>query len=248
MKRIAAWALMLGLVSSIGAGTVSAGFVNGNFATGDLTGWTASAIDQNGNPVTPLISVATSAAGNFAVFDTGNYATGPFDSTLSQSFMVTAAEPVLSFDFNHLPTLATDPTGTGTSSFLDSFVASLSDGTNTYVLLLVDSTGSLTDPFGTAPGSVTIGPSFNSPLDSTLSADLSSLAGQTLTLNLDVTSQDDGSQSTFDATNFLTLPPSTSNLIPEPSSLVLAAIGLLSSLFFLRKRPRPVAAKPGARG
>ena len=62
-----------------------------------------------------------------------------------------------------MPTLTPDPTGTGTSSFRDSFVASLFDGTKTYVLLLTDSSGSLTDPFGTAPGSVTIGTSSSSP-------------------------------------------------------------------------------------
>jgi hypothetical protein len=125
---------------------------------------------------------------NFAAFDTGNYFTGPFDSTLSRSFPVTAAEPILSFDFNRLPTLTPDPTETGTSPFRDSFVASLSDGTNTFALLLVDSSDALTDPFGTAPGSVTIGPSSIIPvLDSTLRVDLSSLAGQTLTLFLDVT-------------------------------------------------------------
>ena len=47
--RNAVLALVVGVVSSVGSGTASAGFVNGNFATGDLTGWTASAIDQNGN-------------------------------------------------------------------------------------------------------------------------------------------------------------------------------------------------------
>jgi hypothetical protein len=236
--RNAALALLIGVFSFVGSATAYAGFINGNFATGDLTGWTASAIDQNGNPVTPLISVASSGGTNFAVFDTGNFATGPFDSTLSQSFLVTAAQPILSFDFNHLPTLTPDPTGTGTSSFRDSFVASLFDGTKTYVLLLTDSSGSLADPFGTAPGSVTIGTSSGSPLDSTLRADLSSLAGQTLTLDLDVTNQNDGFRSVFDPTNFLTSTPMPPNFIPEPNSLMLAVIGGVASLLYVRKRRR----------
>jgi hypothetical protein len=231
-------ALLVGLVTSVGSGTASAGIVNGDFATGDLTGWTASAIDQNGNPVTPLISVVSMGSIHDAVFDTGQYATGPYDSTLSQSFLVTAAQPILSFDFNKMPTLTPDPTGTGTSPFGDSFVASLFDGTNTYVLLLIDSSGSLTDPFGTAPGSVTIGQSSNSPLDSTLQADLSSLAGQTLMLNLDVTSQDDGFQSMFDSTNFGMTQVISPNIIPEPSSFVLALIGGVASLLYARKRRR----------
>jgi hypothetical protein len=232
----AMFALLVGVVSSVSTGTVWAGFINGNFATGDLTGWTASAIDQGGNAVTPLISVATSAAGNFAVFDTGNFATGPFDSTLSQSFLVSAAEPILRFDLNDLPTLTPDATGTGTSSFGDSVVASVSDGTNTYALLMVDSSGSLADPFGTAPGTVVIGPSLNSPLDSLFQADLSSLAGQSLTLFLDTTNQDDGFQSVYYFTNFQTAPTIISNFtIPEPSSLVLASIALLTSLLYARK-------------
>jgi hypothetical protein len=230
-------ALLIGVTSAVCTRTASAGLVNGNFATGDLTGWTASAIDQNGNAVTPLISVASSGGTNFAVFDTGNYATGPFVSTLSQSFLVTAAEPILRFELNHLPTLTPDATGTGTSSFGDSVVASVSDGTNTYALLMVDGSGSLTDPFGTAPGTVVIGPSLNSPLNSLFQADLSSLAGQTLTLFLDATNQDDGFQSVYYFTSFQTARTIKSNFtIPEPSSLVLASIALLSSLLYALKR------------
>jgi hypothetical protein len=235
--RNAVLALVVGVISSFGSGTASAGLlVNGDFATGDLTGWTASAIDQNGNSVAPLISVVSIGNIHDAVFDTGNYATGPFDSTLSQSFLVTAAEPVLSFDFNHLPALSADATGTGTASFRDSFVVSVFDGTNSYALLLIDASGSLTDPFGNAPGSVTIGRSSIFPLqDSTLRADLSSLAGLTVTLNIDVTSQDDAFRTVFDFTNAQTSPVSSSNFVPEPSSLVLAVIGGMTSLLYFRK-------------
>src|SRR5271157_10160 len=125
--RNAVLALLFALFLSVGSGTASADLlVNGNFATGDLTGWNASAIDQGGIPTTPLISVSSSSGGiHYAAFDTGTYATGPFDSTLSQSFTVTAAQPILSFDFNSMPTLSVDPTGTGTSPFRDSFVASV---------------------------------------------------------------------------------------------------------------------------
>jgi PEP-CTERM motif-containing protein len=83
---------------------------------------------------------------------------------------------------------------------------------------------------------MTMGPSLNSPLDSTFTADLSSLAGQTLTLYLDVTSQDDGFQSVFQFTNAATDPMSASNPIPEPSSLVLAVIGGMTGLLCFRKR------------
>jgi hypothetical protein len=98
--RIAGRAFVaVGAVSSVGSGATFADFINGNFATGERTGWTASAIDQTGNPVTQLISVASSAGKNFVVFNTGPYASGPFDSTVSQPFVVRAAQPILSFDF-----------------------------------------------------------------------------------------------------------------------------------------------------
>jgi hypothetical protein len=228
--------LLVGLAWSSGSAAVRAGFINGNFATGDLTGWTASAIDQHGNPVTPLISVASAGGANFAVFDTGTYAAGPFDSTLSQSFLVTAAQPILSFDLSGLPKLSPDSSGTGMSSFQDSFVASVFDGTNTHALLLIDASGALADPFGTAPGTVTLGPSLNSPLDTTFTADLSSLAGQTLTLNLDVTSQDDGSQSSYSVTNFTTSARQTQNAIPEPHSIVLASAFVMAGLCYAWKQ------------
>jgi len=117
-----------------------------------LSGWTITAIDQNGNLMTQLIFVESIDNAHAALFDTGSFATGPHISTLSQSFSVTAAEPFLFFDLNQLPTLTPDATGSGTGSFHDSLVASLDDGEMTYALLLVDSTGTLTDPFGTAPG------------------------------------------------------------------------------------------------
>ena len=53
--------------------------VNGDFATGDLTGWTVSAVDQLGDPVAPLITVVPlNPTTNAADFPTGDFATGPF--------------------------------------------------------------------------------------------------------------------------------------------------------------------------
>jgi hypothetical protein len=234
--RTVVWALVVAGTTFVASGPASAGLVNGNFATGDLSGWTASAIDQNGHAVTPLIAVGSSGGTHFAVFDTGTYAAGPFDSTLSQSFLVTATQPILSFDFNRLPALTSDATGTGKASFRDSFVASLFDGTQSFPFLLIDSSGAHADPFGRAPGKVTIGPSLNSPLDSTLGLDLSSLAGHALMLNLDVTSQDDGFRSVYDPTNFETSAAPKPNSIPEPSSVVLLLIGAIATLYYSRKR------------
>src|SRR5690606_39765554 len=55
-------------------------------------------------------------------------------------------------DFSGLFTQS-DPTGTGGATFLDAFVISLETAAGFRDLLMVDQTGPLADPFGTAPRS-----------------------------------------------------------------------------------------------
>jgi hypothetical protein len=72
-----------------------------------------------------------------------------------------------------------------------------------------------------------------SPIDFSLSADLSAELGKTLTLSLDLSNEDDGNRSLFDPTNFSTGSLSGSK-VPEPHSLALVGLGALMSLLFLR--------------
>ena len=60
--------------------------------------------------------------------------------------MIEATKPFLSFDFS-LAALVSDPTGSGTSSFLDALTVSLDNVTSTFSLLLVDQNGALPDPW-----------------------------------------------------------------------------------------------------
>ena len=161
------------MLFSVFSGESQGTIINGDFATGDLTGWTTSAIDQAGQPTTSLVSVESSGGTFFADFPTGQFADDVFISTLEQTFTVTAQEPILSFEFS-LPSIIEDNTGSGNSPFFDAFVVSLENvGTGDFFdLLLVDQFSVLADPFGTAPGTVTLGAPSSPLFDFVFNADL----------------------------------------------------------------------------
>jgi hypothetical protein len=214
------------------AGTASATIiVNGDFETGDLTGWTASATGAviPPPPLTPLISVISIGGSSAAEFETGDFASGPFISTLEQTFTLPPDTSQLVFDFS-LST-APDPTGTGTSPFLDSFVVSLTDSVDFFDLLLVDAFGAIPDPFGSAPGTVALGSPMNPALDFGLTVDISALAGSTVTLFFDIINEDDGSITTALLDN-VAVPAQ----IPEPHTLWLLVGGIFSLLVMGKKR------------
>ena len=87
--------LSLGLAITLSAGSAFAVIANGDFGTGDFTGWTVSAIDDLGGPIdpSPFISVVSFGGGNAAQFETGEFAEGLFIGTLEQTFAISAAEP-----------------------------------------------------------------------------------------------------------------------------------------------------------
>lgn len=205
-----------------------ASIINGDFETGDLTGWTVSVFGGS-----PLISVVDLGGNNVAHFPTGDFATGPFIQTLEQSFVVDPGLPFLTLDFG-LPELQPDPTGTGASPFLDAFVVAASSGAGTFELLLVDANGALADPFGTAPGAVFLGPPTNPSLDFSLSADLSLLLGP-ITLSFFVTNEDDGSQFNM---LYLDNVVMTEEPVPAPGTLLLIGLGLLGTTSLGRRRSR----------
>ncbi len=209
--------------------------LSGDFESGDLTGWTASAIDGLASPTTPLISVSSASGNNFAVFETGEFDDDVFVSTLEQSFTVSAAEPLFIFDLT-LPGTSADPTGTGAGLFSDSFSVGLDDGTDFFDLFSIDTFGAVPDPFGTAPGAVTVGPPLDPSFDLSVTADLSLLAGQTATLFFEVLSENDGSQFTLNVDNVRTAAPPINDRIPEPATAALGITGLAAIGIVSRRR------------
>ena len=191
-----------------------------------------SAIDTNGNPVTPLISQTTFEGQDVWHFDTGDYATGPMISTLAFTDIgPTSTNGNLLFEFSLMTTTA-DATGTGGSMFPDSFTVSVFDGSQTMTLLMIDRDGYTTDPFGTAPGHVIAGVNNDSSdLDYTFNADLRSLEGQTIDLYFDILGEDDGFISELYIGDDIRIEDS---LIPEPGSIMLGLWGF--ALYALRRR------------
>ncbi|MCI0561154.1 MAG: hypothetical protein MN733_21930 [Nitrososphaera sp.] len=115
------------LVGSLLSGAVrndiANSIVNVDFATGDLTVWTASAVNADGHLAKLLIRVVDLGGVESAGFSTGEFTTAPFVSTLEQTFTVDAVEPVSSVEFS-LPDVRPDATGTGSRVFLNSLIVS----------------------------------------------------------------------------------------------------------------------------
>ncbi|MCX6878827.1 MAG: PEP-CTERM sorting domain-containing protein [Verrucomicrobia bacterium] len=201
-----------------------------------LTEFSRSAIDTLGNPVAPLITDVTMGGAPLYEFSTGTFAAGPFISTLAFQFTPAADENNLLLHFLLMSGTA-DPSGTGTSPFHDSFTVSLFDGTGTMTLLLVDAVGPTTDPFGTAPGPVTIGPPETFPLvhDYLLNADIHTLEGVPLQLFIDIANEDDGQLSKVWLGSMLEIKDYP---IPEPrTALLLGLAALLFAFHLQRKNP-----------
>jgi hypothetical protein len=214
------------------------GIINGDFETGDFTGWTVSAYDEDGNPLdpSPFISIGTVGGSNAAIFKTGLFADGLFMATLEQTYTIPAARPFLTFEFT-LPLIEVDPTGSGNGPFKDSSALSVLRGSDFFDLLLVDQTGAYADPFGTAPGTVTLGAAKSPGFDYLFRADLTSLKGNEVTLFFGIFQEDDGFVFDLSACHFTHYEEQKKTpVIPEPSSLALAtAVVLIAALWRRRK-------------
>jgi hypothetical protein len=226
-------------------GSASAGIINGDFSSGDFTGWTVSAYDDALNPIadpSPFISISGVGGSNAARFKTGQFTDGLFMATLEQTYTIPAARPFLTFEFT-LPVIEVDPTGSGTSPFLDSWAVSLQSGTDFFDLLLVDQTGPYADPFGTAPGTVTLGAANSAGFDYLLRADLTSLAGSEVTLFFDMFQEDDEAiYEMFSGNSQQAEALKQKPVIPEPSSLAIASGFVLIAAAWNLKRRRQTRA------
>ncbi len=211
---------------------VKAELTNGDFASGDLTGWTDWAIGSSLDPIAsdPFIDVTAFGSGNAVTFETGAFADDLFLASLEQEIVISAIKSTLVFDFS-LPTVTADATGVGDSLVPDALFVLLDNGTELLDLLLIDSLGPVVDPFASAPGEVKLGAPSDDAFEFSLQADLSAIVGQSVVLAFELVQEDDGAQ-------ISKLAVSNVHLIPEPSTTLLAAALVATLALTPRAAPR----------
>jgi len=199
----------------------SASLINGNFATDDLSGWTTQAFDDNDDPISPPITLDSHAAGNIVQLDTVSYAglaSVKPTTSLFQSFVV--SESIISFDIGLAS--ATDTNEINEMSFADSLEVSIVDDTKFLAILILEGTELIIDPFGDAPGMVVAVTASSHPALThhiEFEIDTSLLAVSNAELDFSVINELDRQSSMGMVANVAINP------IPEPTSLVLFAIG-----------------------
>lgn len=196
----------------------AAGIVNGDFETGDLTGWITA---STGEPI-PRVNVLSVGGNQLVRLETGDFASGPMVSSLSQSFEVTAENPILTFDVSE-PTLAIDISGTSDGSGLDSLAVFV----GSELILRADQNKAVADLN-------LIGKPSDRSFAFGVRADLTAFAGMRPELRFDILNLDDGSQFSIDIDNIMLGPLPAAK--PEPASIHLAAIALVSLLAGRRTR------------
>ncbi len=202
-------------------GSVNAELINGDFASGDLAGWTDLAIGSSLDPIAPdpFIDVTAFGNGNAVTFETGSFADDLFLASLEQEIVVSALKPTLHFDFS-LPTVSSDATGIGDSLATDALFVLLDAETDLFDLLLVDALGPVANPFGSATEEVKLGAPSDDAFDFSLQADLSAFVGQSVVLAFELIQEDDGQQ-------ISELAVSNVALVPEPPTSALLAVLIL---------------------
>ena len=203
------------------AAPLQAQIVNGDFGTGDLSGWTVIAEDQSFAPVDAPARVVPVGDGFAAQLSLGAFHDGTLLQLVEQSFSVEPSKPLLQFDILALET-SLDESGTGDAVLSDElFVTVGPNPLDQIEPVLVDRFGVIADPIGTASGLVDIGPSHSSSGLHGVTVDLSRFAGKEVVLSVDSIQQDDGYK--FDSLiigNFSMRP------VPEPASSTLLCIAL----------------------
>ena len=197
---------------------------NGDFETGDTTGFD---VLVAGPSTEPFVTVQQDGDNDFLQLSAGNAVEGFLFATLSQSLTITAEAFLLNFDAALLS--AEDDTGPDEAGpFVDFFSVGIEDedGDFTGVFGYDEVAGARTDPFNqnVFPAGLT-SPS-NSFFDTGVVADLSSLIGQTILLEISIFAEFDQRTVTFAADNFALTGGSASE-VPIPAPVALFATGLL---------------------
>ncbi|MBN2373260.1 PEP-CTERM sorting domain-containing protein [bacterium] len=183
----------------------SAIIINGDFETGDLSGWLTSG---PGN-----IFVGAYMGNHFAQMETGyDDNTGAYVTSLYQDFVIPASPEPIKFDF-HFWTSGPDYQY---AMFIDALTASLcTTGGDLIDFLIIDDMGMIIDPLATVTASSIFSGGYH------LSLDVSGFAGNYATLYFDLWDEDDLANSVAKIDNV------TANPVPEPGTILLFIIGII---------------------
>lgn len=212
------------------ASLASATIINGDFTTA-LSGWSTTDTTSTGQTTSPSRSVAES--GGEAVLRTQGFLADVALVSLFQDITLPALTTTLSLDIGLAQTGSDTPPGT--FGFLDVVQVSYLDATDTAfdrLWLGVNVAGAF-EPTTRAP---LILPDLGNGLRH-FTTDVTSLAGRTGTLFIDLADQDDGffSQARLDNVALATRP----STVPEPGTWLLLSSGCLAVLWARRGFRRP---------
>jgi len=216
------------LAAALPAAAVS--LTNGNFETGDLTGYFTE--DDLGDPNPAVTVAADPGSGNhFASLDTASHTS--FFNTLGQDLTLPPSPAVLSFDVG-FSTAVDGSTDVG-MGFPDSFAVSLVTTADFLDILVVDAAGGVVaDPGGSLP--VTYDPTSTiagfaplagaGALSGAITLPLpASMLGDDATLFFDLFDEEDGHRS-IAAVDNIALQAAPAPAVPEPATGLLLTVGL----------------------
>ncbi len=224
------------------ASPVSAAVVNGDFETGDLSGYTTDISGPSGVPFDTFASVQTSGGNSFFETTTGSVADGLSQTSIMQSTTVTSATSLLTFDTSLIEDSADQLIGAG-SAFQDNITFFIFDSSFNYIPVFALLTGGGgVDPFGGNPVAAAIATT-TSPsdtfFDTGVSVDLTRFIGQDILFGIATNAYNDGRILTgrYDNIAFSApTPPQDPSAVPLPASLPLLAFAF-GALTLLRRRP-----------
>ncbi len=238
--------LLLGVTTAASAVPV----INGDFETGDLTGYFTEDDAYDPNPDIG-VSLDPITGNHFASIDTSH---ASYANTLGQDLTLPGAPAVLSFDFGFAT--ADDGSFDAGAGFPDSFAVGLTTAGGAWLdILVVDLLGPLPDPSdgiegltGATPIDVVFDPSVSIPgfapgsgataYGGAISVSLpASVLGEGATLAFDLFDEEDGARTVAAVDNIAIAagqPPSPA--VPEPATGVLLGVGLVAGAGWVTRR------------